>query len=173
MAHSGKDPKDLPDPIVGQGHPMDPNRGQLLSEDDEKRIDEEGRPIADGLLWSEAASGAYVFVAVSSEPLTADRTLIGAHASASPATQGRHMTIGCAVGKPRFHQPFYGACLELPSDLGRDEIKRDYVAQWLANTAAEALVKSGVSLGGDPVIANRVAQWVAGAANTAINELGL
>lgn len=173
MAHSGKDPKDLPTPIVGHGHPMDPNRGTLLSEDDEKRIDEEGRPIADGILWSEARSGAYVFVAVSTEPLTADRTLIGAHASAGPSIQGRHLTIGCTVGKPTFYQPYTGACLELPTDLGRDEIKRDYVAQWLAHTAAEALGKSGVSLGGDPVIAGRVAQWVAGAANEAINALGL
>jgi hypothetical protein len=172
MAHSGKTEAELPKPIVGHGHPMDPNRGKLLSADDEKRIDEEGRPIVRGLLWSEAASGAYLFVAVSASPLSSTKTLIGAHATSGPTLSNRHITVGCTIGKPAFAQAYTGACLEIPTDLGRDDIKRDYVAQWLAHTAAEALGKSGVNLGGDPVLANRTAQWVAGAGNEAINALG-
>lgn len=172
MAHSGKDPEQLPDPIVGHGHPMDPNRGKVLSADDEKRVDDQGRPIAAGLLWSEAATGAYLFVSVSNEPLTSNKTLIGAHATTGPIIKGRHMTVGCTIGKPTFAQTNYGACLELPSDLGRDAIKRQYVAEWLADTAAVALSSAGVSLGGDPILANKVALWVAGAGNEAINTLG-
>ena len=171
MAHSGKDSKDLPKPLVGHGHPLDPNRGKVLSEGDEKRIDEEGRPIVDGLLWSQAASGAYIFVCVSREPVRSNKTMIGAtvvHKNLAPNL----LTIGCTVGKPIFNVPFWGAALEVPTDLGRDAIKRDYVAQWLAHTAAEALTKAGTSMGSDPILAGMCAQAIALAGNNAINELG-
>ena len=171
MAHSGKKEKDLPDPIVGHGHPLDPNRGVLMSEDDEKRIDEEGRPIVGGLLWSKAASGAYIFVAVSEEALVSNKTLIGATTITKMIAPLR-LSIGCTIGKPTFTVPQVGACLEIPTDLGQDGIKRDYVAQWLAHTSAEALAKSKCSLGGDPVLAALCAREVASAGNKAINALG-
>ncbi len=172
MAHSGKHPADLPDPIVGQGHPLDPNRGKVLSEDDEKRIDEQGRPIVDGLLWSKAASGAYLWVTASREAVGSNsHTLIGA-SCIKKNLGGVQLTLGCAIGVPTFSVPTAGACLELPTDLGRDAAKRDYVAQWLAHTAAESLVIMGVDLGGDPILAGQCASEVATAGNIAINALG-
>ena len=173
MAHSDKDPKDLPKPLVGHGHPMDPNRGQLMSEDDEKRIDEQGRPIVDGLLWSRAASGAYLFVVASREPAGSNsHTLIGA-SCIEKNLGGVKLTIGCTIGKPSFNVATAGACLELPNDLGTDGTKRDYIAQWLAHTCAEALALMGVTLGADPILAGQCAADVATAGNTAINALGL
>ncbi len=171
MAHSGKREEDLPRPIVDHGHPLDPNRGVLMTEDDEKRIDDQGRPIVDGLLWSKAASGAYIFVVVSKETLTSNKTLIGA-TLIEKQLDGRKLSIGCTIGKPTFGVTHYGACLEIPTDLGRDGIKRDYVAQWLAHTAAEALDKGGVFLGNDPILITLMAKAVADAGDRAINALG-
>ena len=37
---------------VGVGHPDDPYRGQLLSVDDERRIDEKGELVVRGVPWS-------------------------------------------------------------------------------------------------------------------------
>ena len=170
MAHSGKDEADRPKPIVGHGHPMDPNRGVLMSEDDEKRMDDEGRPIALGLLWSKAHSGAYLVVAVTNEPPKTNKTMIGASVL-EKGLNNHYLTIACTVGKPQFHMAMTGACLEIPTDLGNDEIKRDYVAQWLAHTAAEALAKAGVQLR-DTIMVTRVAQEVPQAGNRAINALG-
>ena len=143
----------------------------MLSEADEKRIDEEGRPIVDGLLWSEAASGAYLFVCVSREAVKSGKTLIGATV-VTKTVKPNILTIGCTIGKPTFNVPFIGACLEIPTDLGTDAIKRAYVAAWLAHTAAEALAKAGSSMGDDPILAGMCAQAVALAGNDAINALG-
>ena len=172
MAHSGKPEEDLPKPIVDQGHPLDPNRGVLMSEDDEKRMDEQGRPIVDGLLWSKAASGAYMFVTASREFIGSNsHTLIGA-SCIEKGLGGIKLTIGCTIGAPSFSVHTAGACLEIPTDLGRDDIKQSYIAQWLAHTSAEALALMGVNLGGDPILAARCAQDVAVAGNRAINALG-
>lgn len=175
MAHSGKRPEDLPIPVVGHGHPMDPNRDKLLSADDEKRIDEEGRPVAIGELWSNAKTGAYINIAVTygTPTLASDKTMLG-YAATGKNLDDRFIHVFCTVGKPKIFQKFVGAALELPSDLGRDAVKQKYVTEWVAATAAEALVKAGVqSIVGDPILQNQCASWVALSCNNAINRLGL
>jgi hypothetical protein len=176
MAHSGKDPKDLPTPVVEHGHPMDPNRGKLLTEDDEKRIDEEGRPIAEGDLWSQAHTGAYLCVAVvyGDKPLSADKTMIGHQVFGGPTTDQRKLHVFCAIGKPKMNQQYAGACLELPGDLGRDRAKQQYVTEWIMATAGEAFVLAGATtMISDPLIQNQCALAVLEKANRAINHLGL
>lgn len=174
MAHSGKDHASLPKPIVGHGHPLDPNRGQLLSEDDERRVDEKGRPIASGLLWGNSHTGAYICVAVCKDgDWGASKTCIG-HTATEKYLDGRRIHVFCSVGKPKITVPYFGACLELPSDLGRDDTKQQYVTEWVAATAAESIVKAGCrTLVGDPILQGQIAQWVAMSANEAINKLGL
>ena len=174
MTHSGKDEASLPKPVVGHGHPLDPNRGKLLSVDDEKRVDEEGRPIAEGLLWSEAHTGAYLCLALTREDgLSISNTPIGYHTT-NKNLQHSHIHVFCSVGKPKINQSYVGACIELPSDLGRDSTKQLYITEWIAATAAESLVQaSETHLAHDPILANQMASWVALSANESINKLGL
>jgi hypothetical protein len=176
MAHSGKKPEDLPKPVVEHGHPMDPNRGVLLSEDDEKSIDEEGRPIIGGKLWSQAHTGAYLCVAVvyGDQDISTGKTMIGYRKLGGKATDERYVHIFCSIGKPKINQRYAGACLEVPSDLGDDEIKQKYVTEWVLSTAAEALVMAGATtMVNDPVLQNQTAQEVLMKANLSLNALGL
>jgi len=134
---------------VGVGHPDDPYRGQLLSVDDERRIDEKGELVVRGVPWSEAGTGLWLTVAVGAG-------LLAAHV---PAHSGKSMSISprlvrgadmrIFVGtfrdvKPRWQGTVTGACLELPHDLGRDDIKHKYVTEWLAHTVIESLALIGL-----------------------------
>ena len=165
---------------VKWGHPNDPNRGQLLTEDDEKRMDAEGRPIVDGLSWSEAATGLYLFVGVADGPLTFGARVSGASAERIPGTS-KWMSVGVLNGKASADKHWAGASLEIPSDLGRDHLKQKYVAEWVADTAAEALALTGcskaVAMGEtDAGIHTRMSSvgiWVGGAAQKAIESTGL
>jgi hypothetical protein len=163
----------FPDPIVGQGHPLDPNRGQVLSEDDEKRMDDQGRPIAEGLLWGKAGTGLYLCIAVTKGIPWVDRPLIGG--THTDVSKKLRLTLGVAHGRPRLQQEFWGAALELPVDLGRDKVKRQYVVEWLKDTVLEA-IEACESATGAPARAGSVTElglWVAAAAETAIHKAGL
>lgn len=134
---------------VGLGHPDDPYRGQLLSVEDERRLDEKGQPVVKGLAWSEARTGLWLTIAAGAGALSG---LSPAHSggcfSISPRiVRGADMRLFVGTfrdAKPVFSTPTCGACLELPSDLGSDSIKRKYVTEWIAHTVIEAL--SGIGL---------------------------
>ena len=166
-------------PEAAVGHPNDPHRGELLSAEDEKRLDDQGRPITDGLLWSEAQTDLYLVVGVTTVRPKLNKVLIGgAHADVPKAVCGKlhrnlKMTVGVTLGPPAFHCPSWGACLELPSDLGRDRIKQQYIAEWIANTAVEALRMAGVNFKRDPERTDAIGLWVSEAANLSINQAGL
>lgn len=157
-------------PIVHQGHPLDPNRGSVLSADDEKRIDDKGRPIALGLLWSKATTGLYLIVAVTKGDPKIDRKLIGG--AQTVVRKAARLTVGVTFGRPRLSSEFWGAALELPSDLGRDRVKQKYVAEWLRDTTLEALEGAGHPVSGKGAI-NQLGLWVANTSNDAINAAGL
>jgi len=167
---------------VGVGHPDDPYRGQLLSVDDERRLDEKGELVVRGLPWSEAPTGLWFTIAAGTGALT----------SLTPAYSGTSMSIPPRIvsgadgrvfvgvfrdRKPRFGQPVCGAAIELPSDLGQDDIKRKYLTEWIAHTTIEALGGIGIAFRMDDpnlgVEFTKIATMVTWAAEDAIKECGL
>lgn len=155
---------------TGVGNPLSPYTDELLSVDDEKRIDDKGRLVANGLLWSEAATNHYIWVALwSGSELT---QLVPGGRGQSDIDLGKvysgdwKLSIGISQGKPRFNLPTVGAAFELPMDLGDDPIKRQYIAEWLSETIAEALVDRGLPM--DKERLGDLAILVAEASNRAI-----
>ena len=158
---------------VGVGDPSSPYFGQLLSEEDEAKLDNKGEPIVEGDRWGDCSTGMYLVVAVgaNNNPFTLlDRKSLGGGTFPFGRVQ---ITVVTTEGKPRFTQTVAGACLELPVDLGRDELKRRYVVEWLTDTAAEALAMNGVDLGGHPGLYKQLGLQVAVTAENAIQGTGL
>ena len=167
---------------VGVGDPNNPYRGQLLSVDDERRLDEKGRPVVTGLPWSEAKTGLWFTIAAGAGNLSA---LTPAYSGTSMSVPQRVVSgadcrifVGCFRDqKPRFGQPVHGAAIELPSDLGQDEIKRKYLTEWIAHTTIEALAGLGIAFRMDDpdlgVEFVKMATMVTMAAEAAIKDAGL
>lgn len=138
-------------PIVGEGHPLDPNRGKLLSHDDERRIDEKGRPVVDGKLWGDAHTDMWLVVNMHVAPYYPDRLVVGrTEIALGEAFGGAGSTkLSIAVskkGKPVFMHEIVGGCLELPDDLGSDAAKRQYVIEWLLGTVFECFEVRQIAL---------------------------
>ena len=136
------------DPSIktGVGNPLSPYTGELLSEDDEKRVDDKGHKVAHGLLWSEAKSGRWLTVALhTAETLNAQTPLVARTDMDLNKvifnSKGKRWTLSLMTSEvlPRFYHSTVGAALELPIDLAVDSIKRGYVSEWLVNTCDEAL----------------------------------
>ena len=134
----------------GVGNPLSPYNDELLSVEDEKRIDDKGRLVAEGLLWSDAATDNYIWGALwTGTELT---QLVPGGRGQSDIDLGKvysgnwKLSIGISQGKPRFNKATVGAAFELPMDLAEDAIKRQYIAEWLSETIAEALVDRGLPM---------------------------
>lgn len=156
-------------PIVGQGHPLDPDRHKVLSADDEKRVDEKGFSVVDGELWSECGSGLYLCVGVHTRPLKANVAIIGhSEINLGLGSDNYLLSTGVSNGKPTFDHDIVGACLELPNDLGSDAKKRQYVAEWLIATVMESLEDQKIPLVKDSTFAINLVECVAHAADIAI-----
>ena len=56
----------------------------------------------------------------------------------SAAGTDLYLSVTVSKGKPRLDRPYHGAALELPDDLGRDNLKKRYVLEWLIATVDEA-----------------------------------
>lgn len=133
-------------PIVKTGHP---DFQKDLSEADQKKVDEKGRAVVLGLPWSEAGTDLWLTVFVSNlwltgQPSKMDRKAWGKHLGLPD--QARSLGLFVTSGKPRFANPGWGASLELPSDLARDELKVRYVTEWVIETVKESLSESGGNL---------------------------
>ena len=137
-------------PIVGQGHPLDPNREKLLSVDDERRIDEKGRPVVDGKLWGDSATGMYLIVMMHDAVFMTERPVVGRTEIALGGAflaGTRKLSIAVSkTGKPVFLHEIVGACLELPDDLGQDKQKRQYIIEWLTATVMECFEVSKIRM---------------------------
>lgn len=163
---------------AGVGDPSSPLYGQLLSEEDEKRLDEKGEEVVDGLPWSECKTGVYLSVLVSPNLPYADRRTLGGGVCAVPSKikgdlKGPlNIALFTTLGKPAFNCPFFGASLELPSDLAKDGLKKKYVIEWLVHTVSESLGGFAIELN-DPLNAETVGLWVSQAAEDAIRATGL
>ena len=158
---------------TGVGNPLSPYSDELLSAEDEKRIDDKGRLITTGLLWSEAATDYYLWTALwVGDELT---QLVPGGKAQSDIDLGKvykgnwKLSIGISLGKPRFNKPTVGAAFELPMDLGEDEVKRQYIAKWLSETIAESLQERGLPM--DKERLGDLGILVAQAANRAIGSV--
>jgi hypothetical protein len=167
-----------PDIHTGIGNPLSPYSGELLSEEEEKSVDDKGNLITRGKLWSEASTGLYLVVALHTQDaqgkeIRSVKPLLGrADIDLSGVCRGKWtLSIASSVGNPRFYHPVVGACLELPDDLANDDIKRQYVTEWLVETIKESLDNRGLTILKERM--QHLAAAVADAANTAIIATGL
>lgn len=129
-------------PEVKSGHPLYDHK--QFSPDDEKKVDIKGDAVVDGLPWSAAKTGTWLtlFGFKKPEGQTIGH-LLPPGADWFPLTEGVQFMMAVTPFKPRFVVPGWGACIELPSDLGDDALKRDYLTQWMVETTKEILEQSG------------------------------
>lgn len=165
------------DPSIhtGVGNPLSPYTTEVLSEEDEKRIDDKGNLITEGMLWSEAGTGVYLSVALHNRSKMHSATQVEAQVDLdikdAVLGNGKQWTLSLSTGagKPRFMHDTYGASLELPMDLADDRTKRQYVTEWLTNTALEALAGCGLKM--KTQSARQLGLGVADAAQIVISEV--
>jgi len=157
---------------TGVGDPSSPYFKQLLTEDDEARLDTKGNPVVEKSRWGDCGTGLYLVVAanVGDHPAALDRKSLG---GGSFKYAHVNITVVTTKGKPTMNAVFSGACLELPVDLGEDELKRRYVVEWLVDTASEAMAMWGVNISGNPGLYEQLGLRIASTAEHAIQGTGL
>ncbi len=157
---------------VGVGHPDNPYAGQLLSEDEERRIDDRGEPIVNQAAWRDVPTGTYVCVYVTRHrlPMHDLEGIVYGHKETN--IRGWHLNVTATAGKPVLKVNYAGAALELPSDLGNDDLKQRYVAEWIVSTAAEALAMTLQERPNEDAWTG-IAEWLAESAEEAIGKVGL
>jgi hypothetical protein len=162
------------DPSIktGVGNPLSPYNDQLLSAEDEKSIDDKGRRVIRGKPWSQARTNTWLVIGLhDKESGVTARKLRGKADIDLSGVAGRPVTLTVASsrGRPTFLHPVIGACLEIPDDLAEDDIKRQYVVEWLIHTVDEAMRKMKVGVKKEDV--PKVAAAVADAANISIGKI--
>lgn len=127
---------------TGVGNPLSPYRDSLLSAEDEKRLDDRGNLVVMGLPWSQVPTNRYLWIALWwGHEIT---QLVPGGSGQTDTSLGWYpgewnLSMGISVGPPRFNKPTVGACIEIPSDLGQDELKRQYMVEWIIETTRESL----------------------------------
>ena len=118
-----------------EGHPLH-NHGQ-----DPKKIDDTGRPIVRGKPWSECSTGLFLNVMVTHSEITLDRKWTGRNVYL--AASNLWLNISSTMGRPISIEAMWGSCLEIPSDLGQDPLKQQYVTEWFISTVSESVTLAG------------------------------
>ena len=132
----------MTDPLVKPGFP----EGHAMHNHglDPKRVDDTGSPVVHGKPWSECGTGVFLNVLVSrGRPVRLDRRHTGQSIPLPFGLSEVWLHISASKGKPTADAPTWGACLEVPSDLGDDELKQTYVTDWFIATVREAVTLSG------------------------------
>ena len=108
---------------------------------DPQRVDDTGSLVVHGKPWSQCGTGIFLTVAVSKgRALFPEGRVTGKSFLLSDQLW---LNIFGSPGKLRFYIPTFGTCLELPSDLGDDPLKQQYVTDWFIETVREAVLLSG------------------------------
>ena len=159
--------------VSGVGDPSSPYWGQLLSEEDEARLDPAGQPIVDGKRWGDCSTGIYltISVGVDNGGLLVDRKTLGAGRftfKGSSIHPELVMDVFTTDGLPTCQSAVAGAALELPEDLASDELKRKYVVEWIRETATEAMALYGFDIAKDKGRYKELGLQVAAVAEMAI-----
>lgn len=127
---------------TGVGNPLSPYNDVLLSAEDEKRMDDKGNLVVEGLPWSQVPTNRYLWVALwwGSELTQLVPGGKGQTDTRLGWWSGRYnLSMGISVGPPRFNKATIGACIEVPADLADDPLKKQYMVEWLVATVQEAL----------------------------------
>jgi hypothetical protein len=135
----------MADMKVGIGHPDDPYKDQLLTVEEEQSIDDKGRRVVNGLVWSKAKTGLYLVICLSHGDIKSKNKVIG-RTNINLGVSDYILGVMTSYGKPSFNKPHVGACLELPSDLGKDELKKKYITEWITNTTEECFGISKINV---------------------------
>jgi hypothetical protein len=163
-------------PKTGLGHP-DPNHpSNKYKGGDATLYDYEGRPIVSKGRWGGQGTNLWLFMAVSR-----DSVGIRAPADGFRETQvcrenigGVHFTLGASEGRPVFLSRVFGAALELPGDLDKDELKKTYCIDWLKDTTLECLTEATASMGFTGLPSpDTFAKWLEESADKTIRRMGL
>lgn len=150
LTHEDLDPKIK----TGVGNPLSPYQDTVLTLEEEKSIDDKGRKVVHGKLWSKSGTNRYLVVALHNREMAECLTDKLAKVDID-LTQNLVKTLGqrywtlsimTTEGKPRFLHGVTGACLEIPDDLAEDAIKRQYVVEWLVNTCDEAMIDRRIGI---------------------------
>jgi hypothetical protein len=125
--------KDLEEnpPEVKIGHPLGDLSGNSL--DDDKRMDEKGNVVVDGQLWSQSHTGLWLSLLGTRGGLAP----IGVISIAEEMTTvgGLNVALVTTFGKPQWTTETIGQAIEIPSDLGQDPSKREYMTAWILRPA--------------------------------------
>lgn len=160
-------------PVVQVGHPL--AREKNLTPSDEKRVDEQGRPIVTREPWSQVHTGIYLSLCGSREPLH----VLEMQNTNGMGTEvgGLFVTLTTTVGyRPGFSKEAWGISLELPADLGHDTLKQGYVMEWLVASMTEIfeLALGANAFRGIPAGRHQeFAMWLHLAADQLIKRTGL
>ena len=141
-----------------------------LSAEDEKRVDDKGNLVVHKEPWSYVPTGLYLTIyGTHSKDMTVNRKFYGSRI----IVNGKGFCIGVMTtdGKPTFNVDAWGASLELPADLAKDELKKAYVSEWIIETVKEILG------GAEQGIANEhlddLPVWLVVQSDAAIRKTGL
>lgn len=167
---------DLIMPKAGMGHP-DPNHpSNKYKGGDAYLYDYEGRPIVSKGRWGGQGTNLWLFITMSKQS-------VGLRAPADGMKEpevfrhgigGVNWTIGVSEGRPVFLSSVFGQCLELPGDLARDDLKKQYIMDWIKDTAIECMVEAMDTIGFTGLHSpDMFAKWLQESANTAIKRMGL
>jgi hypothetical protein len=164
-------------PKAGMGHP-DPNHPtNRFKGADAALVDEQGRPVTSKGRWGGQGTNLWLF-------LTVSENSVGLRAPADGLREpevcrdhigGVWFTLGCSEGRPVFLTTTFGQALELPADLARDDLKKQYCIEWLKDTALECLEEATGSWETFVGLSSpdKFAKWLEESADRTIGRMGL
>ena len=113
-------------------------RKEMLTEEEEKKVDDKGNLVVYGATWSSVPTG--IFLSVYATPPVSNPARVTNCSKwfrATRRTKNARFIIATSFGRPAWDQEGVGCCLELPGDLGQDTLKQQYVVEWLMHTMVE------------------------------------
>lgn len=132
------------------GFPDHDPRSKINGED-AKIVDEKGLAVVEGKPWSEVPTGIYLALVHLDDPeWMADRRLLALRHI------GERTKLVITHGKVKFNTGFYGAAIELPSDLSSDALKRKYLGEWLGSTWAEIVMSRDLDVDASMAMLHRI-----------------
>lgn len=163
-------------PLVGIGHPDTNHPTNRYKGDDAFLYDAEGRPVTSKGRWGGRGTNLWMFLLISK---AAPGICAPADGFKEPELCRKSMggcwfTLGVSEGRPRFRSAVFGQSLELPSDLARDELKKQYVIDWLKDTALENLAEATNNMDFTGLSSpDEFATWLEDSADKTIGRMGL
>ena len=123
---------------TGVGDPGSKFYGELLSSEEEKKIDSSGELVVSKAPWSLVPTDLYLSIVGTRTQVSVacDRAFRGD----SLWLGNTLLTVVVTTGKPKFISEVWGLALQLPSDLGQDALKQDYLTQWVIATTKEIFI---------------------------------